>query len=83
MACSSLTKIPPITVVDPSVTCTVVVALWELIAGVPNVTCVKSGDELVSAICMITVFDTVICGVTCRLKSAFTKVVVTVLLAVV
>src|SRR5215467_13009391 len=74
---------PPMTAVAPSVTWIVVDALCVLMGGVPWTEWVKSGAEFVRTRFMITVFAAVIWGVTVRDRSAFTNVVVTVLLATV
>ena len=53
------------------------------IGGMPLTGRLKSGDAFSSEICMITVFDAVICGVTFSVSAASLNVTVTVLLATV
>ena len=74
---------PPITVVCPSVTSTVVLARCVLIGGMPLTARLKSACAFSSAIFMMTVPAEVICGVTFSVSAASLNVTVTVLLATV
>src|SRR5262249_10596402 len=81
--CSWLTKMPPMTVVAPSLTCTVVSARCVSMGGMPLTLREKSGVAFSSWIAMITVFAVVICGVTCSFSVASLNDTATVLLATV
>ncbi len=81
--CSRLTKIPPMTVVEPSLIWTCVSARCVSIGGMPLTWRAKSGTAFSISIFMITVFAAVICGVTRRMRTASLKFTVTVLLATV
>jgi len=72
---------PPMTVVWPSPTRTVVFARWVLMDGTPPND--SPTDPLSTEICMMTVWAAVICGVTFRISAASLKLVVTVLFATV
>ena len=61
---------PPMTEVWPSITRIVVIARCVLMGGMPLIARLKSGDEFSSTICMMTVFDAVICGVTFSFSAA-------------
>ena len=74
---------PPITVVSPSATSTVVTARCVSIGGMPLTARLKSGVAFSRNTRMITVFDAVICGVTLSVSAASLKLTVTVLLATV
>ena len=74
---------PPMTVVAPSATCTVVLALCVTIGGTPFTSRAKSAKSLPISMRMITVSAVVICGVTARRSAASRKVTVTVLFATV
>jgi hypothetical protein len=69
VVCSRLTKIPPMTVVMPSLTCTRVMARWVSMLSPPSGVCAP-GEEFSSVICMMTVLAAVICGVTFSVSAA-------------
>ena len=66
----SLSKIPPMTVVSPFATCTVVLARCVTIGGMPWISRPKSAKSFWILIYMVTVSAAVICGVTRRLRAA-------------
>ena len=68
---------PPMTVVCPSLTSTVVVARWVLMDGTPLK--ISPTDPLSTAIFMMTVPASVICGMTFSVSAASLNDVVTVL----
>src|SRR5262249_42217031 len=81
--CSFETNTPPMTVVWPSLTSTLVFARCVLIGGMPLTARVKSAWLFSSEMFMITVPAAVICGVTLSVSAASLNVTVTVLLATV
>src|SRR5262245_39758419 len=81
--CSLLWKMPPITVVAPSATSTLVLADWVLIGGMPLTRFAKSAALFSTSRARITVPASVIWGVTFRVSTASRNVTVTVLFATV
>ncbi len=81
--CSWLTKMPPMIVVAPSLTWTVVFARCVSIGGMPLTSRLKSAVAFSIVIRMMTVPAAVICGVTFSTSTASLNDTVTVLLATV
>ena len=70
VVCSRLTKIPPMTVVMPSLTCTRVMARWVSMPEPRRPGVCAPGAEFSSVICMMTVLAAVIGGVTFSVSAA-------------